>query len=194
MLGFVTKNPRIPGVPPGLWFWFPALPNVTTVLARLDAHAYLYKGRKFHLPQFLNRCIINCSFSGISFQRVERLSIGILKKNDQWCRQQFRLVENKTFNNFCPDVFLFFFPFLIKFNVAEKFYFHAYDSNFRSKTLFLAHQTRITMSLIPISYLANMVSYLNFVNLIHTQVFRPLRYVICTVLISQFSFMLNSNG
>ena len=58
--------------------------------------------------QFLNRCILNYSFSGFSFQSVERLSIGIFKKNEQWCRQQFRLVENKTFNNFAQMFSCFF--------------------------------------------------------------------------------------
>ena len=30
--------------------------NVTKSLARLDAHTYVYKGRRFHAPQFLNCC------------------------------------------------------------------------------------------------------------------------------------------
>ena len=34
------------------------------------------------------------------------------KKNEWWCRQQFRLVENKTFNNFAQMFSCFFFPFL----------------------------------------------------------------------------------
>ena len=42
--------------------------NVTKRLARLDAHTYVYQGRRFHALQFLNCCILNESFKCFFFR------------------------------------------------------------------------------------------------------------------------------
>ena len=101
--------------------WFGALSKVTRRLARLDAHAYVYKGKKFR-AQFLNWCILNYSFYGFFFQGIERLS----DWNKKWVVKKtgIQVSEKQNIQQFSPD-FSCIFRFLSSLIWQRNFYFHA---------------------------------------------------------------------